>query len=270
MRPSFSVLRFFLLVETMKSYTLIVWLASVALECVLLIRAMVSGWFRRYPFFFVYVALVLIQDVFFLAVYFFHFRYYTPLYWYAEFFTLVVGCAVSWEIFRLVLGRYPGAGRMARNVLFLALIMVIIKDLANAWSGNASWPSTAIELERNLRAIQAVSLIVLVALSVSYVVPISGNVRGILIGYGLFIATCVVTLALRAFFGQAFQSAWVFIQPLCYTGVLLIWCGSLWEYESAPLLELQPKIEEDYQSLALATQKRLLQARTYLGKSMRP
>ena len=132
-------------------------------SCVLSVRAFVSGWFGRYPLFFVYVAGVFVQDVFFLAVYLFRFRYYTPFYWYAEFFSLAVGCAVSWEIFRLVLGRYPGAGRMARNVLLLALIMVITKDLANAWSGNASWPSTAIEVERNLRAIQAVSLIVLAA-----------------------------------------------------------------------------------------------------------
>ncbi len=254
----------------MKAYTLIFWLACVALECVLLVRAWVSGWFRKYPLFFAYVACVFIQDLFLLTVYLLHSRYYTPLYWYAEFFSLAIGCGVSWEIFRLVLGRYPGAGRMARNVLILALIMVITKGLANAWSGNASWPNTAIEVERNLRAIQAVSLIVLATLSVYYVVPISRNVKGILTGYGLFIATCVVTLALRLSFGQVFQSTWAFIQPLCYTGVLLIWCGSLWKYEPAPLPELQPKIEEDYQSLALVTRKGLLQARAYLGKSMRP
>jgi hypothetical protein len=254
----------------MKSYTLIVWLACVDLECVLLVRAWVSEWFRKYPFFFAYLACVFIQDVFFLAVYLFNFRYYTPLYWYAEFFSLLIGCGVSWEIFRLVLGRYPGAGRMARNVLLFALIMVITKDLGNFWSGDVPWPSTAVELERNLRAIQAVSLIVLALLIFYYVVPISRNVKGILTGYGLFIAASVVTLALRASLGKAFQPAWVFLQPLCYAGVLFIWCGSLWKYEPAPVTQLEPKIEEDYRSLALVTRKGLLQVRAYLGKSMRP
>ena len=254
----------------MKSYTLFFWLVCAALECVLLVRAWASEWFRQYPFFFVYLACVFIEDVFLLGVYLFKFRYYTPLYWYAEFLSLAIGCGVSWEIFRLVLGRYPGAGRMARNVLVLALIMVISKDLGNAWSGGASWPSTVVELERNLRAIQAVSLIILVLLSVYYVVPVGRNVKGILGGYGLFIATCVLTLTLRTSLGNEFQAAWVFLQPLCYTGVLVIWCGSLWSYEPAPPPELEAKIEQDYQSLALVTRKGLLQARAYLGKSMRP
>src|SRR5579863_9198816 len=182
----------------MKSYTLILWLACMALEGVILVRALVTEWFKKYPFFFAYLACVFIQDVFLLSVYLFNFKYYTPLYWYAEFFSLAIGCAVSWEIFRLVLGRYPGAGRMARNVLLLALIIAITKALGNALSGGLSWPSTAVELERNLRAVQAVSLSVLALLSVCYVVPIGRNVKGILMGYGLFIATSVVTLALRA------------------------------------------------------------------------
>jgi len=92
--------------------------------------ALASGWFKKYPFFFAYVMSVFLQDVFFLAVYQFRFRDYTPFYWWAEFFSVLIGCAVSWEIFRLVLGRYPGAGRMARNVLIFALIMVIVKGLA--------------------------------------------------------------------------------------------------------------------------------------------
>jgi hypothetical protein len=96
------------------------------------------------------------------------------------------------------------------------------------------------------------------------------NVKGIFTGYGLFIATSVVTLTLRASLGNAFQSAWVFLQPLCYTAVLGIWCRSLWNYAPVPAPQLRPKIEEDYQSLALMTRKGLLQARAFLGKSMRP
>jgi hypothetical protein len=254
----------------MKSYTLILWLACVGLECVLVIRAWVAKWFREYPIFLAYLAGVFVQDVVLLTVYVFKFRYYTPLYWYAEFFSLAVGCGVTWEIFRLVLGRYPGAGRMARNVLLVALLMVISKGVLGALSGSASWPSTAVELERNLRAIQAVSLIVLASLSIYYVIPIGRNVKGILGGYGLFIASCVVTLTLRASLGSQFQAAWVFIQPLCYTGVLLIWCGSLWNYAPATAPELRPKIEEDYEALARVTRKRLIQARGYLDKSIRP
>jgi hypothetical protein len=96
------------------------------------------------------------------------------------------------------------------------------------------------------------------------------NVKGILNGYGLFIASCVVTLTLRASIGRQFQASWVLIQPLCYTAVLLIWCGSLWNYSPAAALESRPKIEEDYEALARVTRKGLIQARGYLDKSVRP
>jgi len=140
------------------------------------------GLVQQVSFFFAYVMSVFLQDVFFLAVYRFRFRDYTAFYWWAEFFSVLIGCAVSWEIFRLVLGRYPGAGRMASNVLLFALIMVIVKGLAESLRGEISWPSTAVELERNLRVIQAVSLIVLAMLSFYYVIPLGRNVKGIFAG----------------------------------------------------------------------------------------
>jgi hypothetical protein len=249
---------------------LFLWFAGIALESLLLMRALASGWFKRYPFFFIYLVWVFVQDLFFLAVYIFNFQDYTPLYWGAEFFSVLMGCAVSWEIFHLVLGRYPGAGRVARNVLLGALIVAIIKGLIESWTGETSWPSTAVEIERNLRAIQAVSLIVLTVLCFYYVIPIARNIKGIFAGYGLFIATSVLALTLRASLGDAFQAFWVFLQPLCYLAALAVWSRSLWRYEPAPSLELQSRIEADYQSLALATRNGLVRTRTFLGKSMRP
>jgi hypothetical protein len=242
----------------------------VTLEGLLLARACAGEWFRKYLFFSSYVACVFIQDVLLLAIYLFKFKYYKELYWYGEFFSLLIGCGVSWEIFRLVLRRYPGAGRMARNVLLFVLIVVCTKGFGNAWNGEVPWQSAAIELERNLRAVQALSLIVLCVLSVYYEVPISRNVKGIFTGYGLFIASSVVTLTLRASLGRTFQSAWVFLQPLSYTAVLTIWCASLWRYEPAATPELHAPIEEDYRSLAMATRKGLHSARALLGKAMRP
>ena len=254
----------------MKASELILWCASIALESLVLARGWMSGWFKEYVFFFAYVACVLIQDIVFLIIYLFHFRYYSSVYWYGEFFSLLIGCGVAWEIFHLVLARFPGVGRMARNVLLFGLIMVFIKALDDAWHGGVLWPSTAIELERNLRAIQALSLTVLAVLGVYYRIPITRNVKGIFSGYGLFVATSVVTLTLRASFGKTFQTSWVFLQPFCYTAVLGIWCAALWKYEADAVSQPLPRIEQDYQSLARVTKDGLVQARAFLGKAMRP
>jgi len=246
------------------------WLAGVVLEGLLLLRGLASGWFKKYPIFFAYLASVLAQELFLLAIYRFRFADYARVYWFEEFVSLVMGCGVTWEIFRATLERYPGAGKMARNVLLIALSMVVCKGLVNAWNSYTTWPTTGIELEGNLRAIQALALIVLAVLIVYYEVPMGRNIKGIVVGYGLFIATSVVTLTLRGSIGKTFQIAWVFLQPMCYLTVLFIWCGSLWKCDAAPLAEPQLKIEEDYRLLALATRKGLSQVRTLAGKVMRP
>ncbi|HEY6129242.1 MAG TPA: hypothetical protein VIW23_13775 [Candidatus Acidoferrum sp.] len=247
-----------------------IWVLGVALESLLLVRAVTSPWLRRYPFFFAYVSSVFLQEISLLVIYVFKFEYYASSYWYGEFTSVLLGCGVSWEIFRLVLGQYPGAGRMARNVLLFALIMVCTKGAVDAWNGSAPWPTTAVELERNLRAIQALLLFVLAVLTAYYAIPMGRNIKGIFVGYGLFIGTSVMTLTLSASLGATFQTAWLFLQPFCYAAVLGIWCTALWKYEDGRQLQSRAKIEEDYQSLVLVTRKGLHQARSFLGKSMRP
>src|SRR5205085_10134359 len=118
--------------------------------------------------------------------------------------------------------------------------------------------------------IQALSLIVLAVLSSHYAIPMVRNVKGIFVGYALFIATSVMTLTLRASLGTTSRTAWEFFQPFCYAAVLGIWCTARWSYERRPQLETQSKIEADYQSIVLVTRKGLSQARALLGKAMRP
>lgn len=253
----------------MNSYALSLWLAGVALESLILARALILGWFRKYPFFFGYLASVFLQDIILLLVYVRKFTYYTPAYWFAEFLSLLMGCGLTWEIFRLVLGRYPGAGRMARNVLSFLLILVFSRGLVEVWNGGLPWAATFVELERNLRAIQALSLMALALLIVYYRVPLFRHAKGIFAGYGIFIASIVMTLTLRASIGQPFQTAWHFLQPLSFAAALGIWCVSLWNDEKVLVRVSSPNIEQDYQALALLTRKGLLQARGFLDKAMR-
>jgi hypothetical protein len=257
----------------MKWYTLglwLVWLIGPPLEGLILVRSLIVGWFRKCPFFSAYLTGVFIQDVLLLAVYIFKFKYYPPLYWYAEFFTLLLGCGVTWEIVRLVLGRYPGAGRMARNVLLFLLFMALAKALSGDWQGEETWGLTFVELDRNLRVAQALSLIVLILIVTYYRIPLGRYAKGIFAGYGIFIAAILLSLTLRTSVGRSFQGTWVLVQPLSYAVALGIWCVSLWGKEQSLEEELQPRIEQDYQLLALLTRRGLVQAREFLGKAIHP
>jgi hypothetical protein len=248
-----------------------VWVVGLILEALLLFRAAREGFLRKYAMFYLYLGCVLVQSFSLLIIYLVRPTYYKPFYWYAEFLSVVLGCGVVWGIYRQALCRFLGAARMARNVLLFILVMVLSKLLVNTWNGTVWWPSgTVIALERDFRAVQAVLLIGFVIVIALYRIPLGQNLWGILLGYGLFIGTNVIILALRVLLGDSFQAAWLYVQPLSYLIVLCIWCITLWSYNAVPLPEAEPRIERDYQLLAAATRKGLLHILAFLGRAIRP
>ncbi len=255
----------------MKFFAASLWLVGPLLESLLVSRALLQGWYKKYPMFFCYLACVLVQDLFFLSIYSFRSEYYASIYWYGQFFSLALGAGVTYEIFVLVLRAYPGAGRMARNVLALSLIIGLCKPFVDAWSGGSVLPLNMVELERNLRGVQAFSLLALAGLVAYYRIPIGRNVRGIFAGYGFFVGSSLAALTLgSSVVGEFYRHTWAALQPTCYIVVLLLWCISVWKYEPAPALAGRNKMEQDYQLLTHATRKGVLQARSFLGKAIRP
>jgi len=250
--------------------SLAIWLAGTALLLVLLMRALRGGFIWKYPVFYAYLSFVLVKSACLLFTYLVEPNHYRSFYWHVELISAVLGCAVVWEIYRGALGRYPGAARMARNLLLVVIAMVFSKFLVDTWNGAAWWPAGAVlELERNLRAAQAVMLGGLVMVISVYRIPLGQNVWGMMLGYGLFISTNVITLALRVLLGDTFQDAWHYLQPLSYNAMLCIWCITLGSYKPVPIPKTEPSIEQDYQVLVAATSKGLAQARTYVRKAMR-
>jgi hypothetical protein len=251
--------------------SLAVWLTTLVLETLLLFQAFKGEFLWKYTLFYLYLGSVFLQSFSLLIIYLAKPNYYAPLYWSAEFVSVVLGCGIVWEIYRGALGRFPGAARMARNVVLFILLMVFAKVLVNTWNGTVWRPAgMVVGLERDLRAVQAVMLIGLVIIIAFYRIPLGQNLWGMMLGYGLFIGTNVIILALRVLLGNSFQTAWHYLQPLSYLAVLCIWCITLWSYKAAPVPKTELQIEQDYQFLAGATKRGLLQARAYLTRAMRP
>jgi len=76
-----------------------------------------------------------------------------------------------------------------------------------AWNSPNWIPGkTTLETERDLRIVQVTLLIGLVALFAYYAVPLGRNLKGIIYGYGLFIATNVLHLTLRDSLGDSFET----------------------------------------------------------------
>jgi hypothetical protein len=252
-------------------FSLALWLIGPVLESALLVRAFQIGSIRRYKLFYLYVAWVLVRDLSLFPIYRFRPQYYVPVYWYSEFCSVLIGCGIVWEVYRLTLSRYPGAAQMARNVLAFVFVLSASRILANAWNA-ANWlpAKTAFDAERDLRTVQIAVLLGLLSLLGYYAVPMGRNLKGIIAGYGFFLATTVSHLSVRGSLGQAFPEFWQHLQPAVYISVLLVWVGALWRYAPAPEADADSGLEDDYQSLLAATRRRLGAAAAYVGRSARP
>ena len=245
------------------------WVTALVLESILLLRAFLGNFLKRYRFFYIYMSCVLIRDVALIPVYYLWPKFYGYAYWYSQFFHVVVGCGVVWEAYKLALSRYPGAARMVRNVLPFLFIFSISRIVVKVWNSPNWMPGrTSLEAERDLRTVQIALLIGLVALFAYYAIPLGRNLKGIIYGFSVFVGTSVIHLTLRDYLGDSFQQLWQYIQPLAYIFVLVIWCAALWSYATVPEPEMEPHLEGDYQTLVQATRKQLSSARSYLARTL--
>jgi hypothetical protein len=246
------------------------WLAALALESVLLLRAFQGNFLKRYPLFYLYLGYVLVRDVSLMLVYYQWPKFYGYAYWYSEFLSVILGCAVVWEIYRVALLRYPGAARMARNVLPILFIFATSRIFVRAWNSPNWIPGrTTLETEWDLRIVQIALLTSLVALIAHYAIPLGRDLKGIIYGFSVLVGTSVIQLSLRWHLGDRFQIISRYMQPMSYMLVLLIWCATLWSSATAPEPETETRLELDYQSLAFATKRQLKAAHSYLLKAIR-
>ncbi len=251
-------------------FTQLLWAAS-ALEGLLLIRAVKGRFFKRYPVFYVYLSYVFLESLLRFCVYILKPGFYPKFYWYTQFLSVALGYGVIWEIFRQALAHYPGAARMARNVLSAVFVVAVSKTLVNTLSGPAWSPAkTTAELERNLRTVQAILLVIIVGLMVYYVIPTGRNLKGMVLGYGFFIGASVINLTLLSHLGDQFRLWWRYLPAITYSVTLLIWCFTLWSFQANPQPESEVSIERDYELLAARTTKLLMQARVHLVRAIRP
>jgi hypothetical protein len=246
-----------------------IWWGGIIVEFVLLLRGFQGKLFSRFPIFYSYILFVMVESL----VTFGFFRWapdqYALVYWICLFSALALGSLVVFEIYRVALRAYPGTSRMARNALFFVFALAIAKALVYQSTGTLSWLAHApVELERNLRIVQAFGILAIVCVLLLYAIPCSANLKGILLGYGLFVGSSVFQLSLLSHFGQSFRAIWTYAQPFSYLLFLFIWLRALWSPAPEPVAPSVPA-QEGYSQLASGTHEELAKLRFALRKAAR-
>ena len=248
----------------------IIWWSCIALETFLLVRGYVSRLWARFPVFYAYILFVWLQSL--LRFFIFHSRpeFYSAVYWITEGLGVLIGCGVVFEIYRAGLAAYPGTARMARNLLGFVFTLVFAKAVVETWNDPQWWViATTMDTERLLRALQSLAILALVVLFLFYAIPFGRNLRGILLGYGMFVGLSAIQLTFVTDSSSRFHNFWSYASPGSYFIVLGLWMVHLWSYLPNPEPKGAVRLEEQYQRVAAATAQRLRKARGYLAKAVR-
>ncbi len=244
----------------------LIWWSSIALEAVLLIRGFQTRLALRFPYFYTYLAFVLLSDVLALAITVAN-PGYKYAFWSTEFGGILFGCAMVLEIYRIGLARFPGTATMARNALAIIFVLAATKGIV-AVSQNPGWVqhTDALALERIIRVVQAIAILAFAVVLMIYAIPIGTNLRGILLGYGVYVGVLAVTLT---FVPRVGHGLWFYALSASYPLALVTWLVHLWSYQEHDAMPPTPS-GGDYKWAAAVTRSRLETARGELSRAVRP
>ena len=247
-----------------------IWWLGILLEALLLVRGLQEKLVREFPIFYSYILFVFVQECLRFWVYRWHPSIYFQIYWATQFLSLVIGSAVIFEIYRVGLRTFPGTARMARNLLLFVFVAIFLKALAHPSGGLFWWfAAGSEELELNLRMVQALAIATLVLLFLLYAIPFGRNLKGILSGYGLFIAMSTVQLTVMSHFHGDIRLFWSYLHSVSYLIVLAIWGSALWSKHPVPKADRTTQLENDYEALMATTSTQLQRVRARLGWAAR-
>jgi hypothetical protein len=247
---------------------LISW-GGLVVELLLLLRGVRQKLVSRYPIFYSYILFVFATEI---ASQFFNPNKhpYLYFYWITEFLGLFLGCIIVFELYRIGLSDYPGTARMARAVLGILFLIASVRTLIATAEVPRWWiNATPAQVEGSLRVFEALAIISLVVLFLFYSIPFGRNLRGILLGYGIFVSWSVVCLTFATSGQDQSHSLWSYTYSASYVVALIVWAGHLWSYQPNPEPARAIPLEREYQRVAAATQRRLQGARGYLAKAVR-
>ena len=249
--------------------TSLLWIAGIALESVILFRFLKNRLYAHYPFFFAYLVVVWSSEMALWPIYRSHYASYSQFFWVDQFLNLLAGFGVLFEIVRKSFQKYPGARTFATTVVaaMFAILCgyIVFRLLPLSVSSHEGFS----DLERDFRAIQALTLCGVLVVISYYRIEVGRNLFGIIAGLGLYVGSTILSDELKSYVGPAFNAAWSVIQPYTYLVSLLIWAFTLWSYAPPAAPEVPSEIDDGYEAFARQTQRTLGAMKAAVSKADR-
>lgn len=248
------------------------WLAGFFLELCVCALATLRGLFRRLPFFFGYLVLVVSTEAAIWLTYYFAGMQSLGafwIYWTTQAVLLVARAAVIAEICRKILRPYPGIWKLCRGVLIAIGAILVTGAAVAARHSGAYIHSIILTADRGLELAIVGILLFAVAFSRYYRVRIEPFIALLALGLGSYSAVQIANnTILNEWLGSYFRW-WNQVHALSFNIATLIWLAALWkplpEPQKAPVLLDQ----ESYDNLQPQVNFRLRQLNARLTEMLR-
>jgi hypothetical protein len=155
------------------------------------------------------------------------------VYWGAETVAIFLGFGVNWEFFRHVFPERSALHDLGRKaLLFAGLVLVPIMILLarkQALSSQYTYTYISPVFVQYVNLLQALLLAAPAAVAWYYRVRLGRNLRGLGLGFGVYVSLHSINVANVQVFRGFFQW-WRVLSPLTFLGMIVIWLWSFWEY----------------------------------------
>ena len=235
------------------------WIFPTSLGVVTLIIMVKGGVYRELPVFTAYLACVTVHSIAGALLRESNPTFYFYLYWIGDGITALLGLCVIYEIFRVVLKPFPSVQRIGlllfRGSFFVLALIVATTFRARMSNDVDPWIAIILNLELSIRIFEAGLFFFLFSFASSLGLTWKHHVFGIATGIALFVATELVVVAMRSYFGSTADNlAYQVLKPAAFNCGVLIWAIYIWRGEpvtgSARALPEQSRMLEWNNALA--------------------
>lgn len=220
-------------------------ITSIVFLVLLLTRAIQGRFVSRLPFFYCYVAYILMGTIVTLAVLFFLPEYHPTIYWFYFLLSHIVEFAVLLEVSDHIFEPYPSVRSLGRLLCGLICAIFLAFYIVPALLLNAPSSEVMLDLVKRTSLTKAVIILVLFAAARIYRLRLGRSIAGVLLGFSICVGVSVANYELAGIYGRAIYAPILrVVYPLSWTLGSLVWVVALWNYEPGVVAERQVRARE--------------------------
>lgn len=212
--------------------------AALLLEGLLLWRLFRRELASRYPLLTVFVLYRFLGDAILFPIHRFRPDWFPAAYWRLETITLFLQFAINSEFFRGVFPQRAPLYNIASKMLKAVALVAVPAFVALGWNQASSVHFVYLHLsplvEQYFCLAQAILLLAPTCAALYYRVPLGRNLRGLCIGFGIYLLLRSVDFAGLQIF-RGFAPWWRLLTPATFIGMIAVWVWAFWEYAPSPV-----------------------------------